>query len=84
MPRKKIEPDSVFFLKVLFYFLIGTFWIRISNDGINDTSFSIPAGLFLGIFFAHHDHFKIDRKIEFAILIISTILSYYVPIGLVL
>ena len=84
MPRKKNESDSVFFLKVLFYVLIGTFWIRISQNGIENTSFSIPVGMMIGVFFAHHDHFKIDRKIEFVILIIATILSYYLPIGLVL
>ena len=46
--------------------------------------FALPIGLIIGLIFASHDHFKIDRKIEFAILLISAVLSFFVPSGIIL
>jgi len=40
--------------------------------------------LIFGILLATQDHFQIDRKIEFAILLVAAILSYIAPIGFVL
>jgi hypothetical protein len=42
-----------------------------------------PLGLFIGLLFAAHDHFQMDRKIEFAGGIIVTIITFYVPAGIV-
>ncbi len=82
--RKKIEstaePDSVYFLKLVLYFLLGCLWVRVGGeDGI-----SLPVGLIIGILFASHDHFQIDRKIEIAVLLIATVLSFIAPIGFIL
>jgi ABC-type dipeptide/oligopeptide/nickel transport system permease component len=44
----------------------------------------IPVGLLIGLVFATHDHFKIDRKIEIVVLLIASVLSYLLPIGFVL
>ena len=43
----------------------------------------IPIGLMVGVMFAAHDHFQIDRKIELAILLGASILSFVAPIGAV-
>ncbi len=77
---KTVEPDSIYFLKIILYFVLGCLWVTIGGeDGI-----PIPVGLLIGIIFAMHDHFKIDRKIEFAVLLVATILSFVAPIGFVL
>jgi hypothetical protein len=76
---KKIETekDSAYFLKLVLYIVLGTLWIKLGNPiGIFN---GVPIGLFLGILFASHDHFVIDRKIEYAILIIMTIMSALFP-----
>lgn len=78
--NKNDEHDSVYFLKILLYFLIGCLWLQIGSKD----SFVIPLGLFIGLVFASHDHFKIDRKIELAVLLIACVLSYALPIGFVL
>lgn len=79
MRKNKSETDSVYFLKLLLFFLMGAFWVRISNgDG---TYLHLPVGLILGLFFAHHEHFQIDRKIEFAVLLLSAMISAYIPIA---
>ena len=75
---KAAEPDSIYFLKIVLYFLLGCMWARV-GEGV-----AIPVGLLIGLVFATHDHFRIDRKIEIAILLIATILSFISPIGFIL
>lgn len=48
------------------------------------TGISLPVGFAIGVLLASHEHFQIDRKVEYAILLIATILSYIAPIGFVL
>jgi ethanolamine transporter EutH len=84
MPKPKTnEPDSLYFLKILMFFLIGSIWVRFVHfnplPGIN----SLPVGLIVGLIFASHDHFQIDRKIEYLVLLIAALLSFIAPIGLV-
>ncbi|HSH31265.1 MAG TPA: hypothetical protein VK963_01215 [Candidatus Saccharimonadales bacterium] len=64
------EPDSVYFLKLLLYLILGLLWIKRDGRTI------IPIGLILGLLFAHHDHFRIDRKIEYAVLLIAALLAF--------
>lgn len=75
-----VEPDSVYFLKLVLYFLLGCLWVRIGGE----SGASLPIGLVIGLLFATHDHFQIDRKIEIAVLLIATILSFIAPIGFIL
>lgn len=78
--KKLYEPDSIFFLKIVLYFILGGIWVYFHDVAIP----GIPVGLIIGVLFASHDHFQIDRKIEFAILLAAAVLSYVAPIGLVL
>lgn len=71
------EADSTFFLKILLYFLLGSVWIA-------TPWLPIPIGLMLGVVYAHHDHFQIDRKLEYVILLLAAVISFAVPIGLVI
>lgn len=80
------EPDSIYFLKLVLYVVLGSFWLKFSQP-IQVGDFLIngfPLGLLIGLLFAHHDHFQVDRKIEYAILIIVTILTFFLPAGIVL
>ncbi len=84
--NKKIpdtETDSVYFLKLVLFFLLGTFWVRLTDVNIGPFQhLSVPVGLFVGLLFASHEHFQIDRKIEFAILLLATFISFYLPVGI--
>lgn len=78
------ETDSAFFLKIILFLILGTFWIRLNDVNIGPFEhLSVPAGLLVGILFATHEHFQIDRKIEYAILLVVTIMSFYLPVGIV-
>jgi len=80
------EKDSVYFLKLVLYLVLGSLWIKfpapffIGDFGVN----GFPLGLCIGIIFATHDHFQIDRKIEYLILLIATIASMFLPTGILL
>jgi hypothetical protein len=63
------ETDSVYFLKILIYFVLGTIWIKINGLVL------VPVGLILGVIISQKDHFAIDRKVEYAVLIMSAILG---------
>lgn len=78
--KQPVEKDGVYFLKLVLFFVLGCMWLRFG--GMNGTP--APIGLMFGILFASHDHFQIDRKIEYAILLVATILSFIAPIGFVL
>lgn len=82
MPGKKAaEPDSVYVLKILLFFLLGSMWVAFDQE--TGLVKAVPFGFIIGLLFAHHDHFQVDRKIEYAILLASAVLSYVAPIGLV-
>ena len=68
------DPDSVYILKIVLFFLIGTFWVHVATDSM---TIPLPLGLAIGLWFASHDHFKIDRKIEYAVLLVAMFISYF-------
>ncbi len=80
------ESDSAYFLKLVLFVVLGTFWLKFANPiQIGDFLVSgFPLGLVIGLIFASHDHFQVDRKIEYAILVIMTILTYFLPAGIII
>ncbi|MEI7683036.1 MAG: hypothetical protein WCJ24_01895 [Candidatus Saccharibacteria bacterium] len=71
--------DSTYFLKLILYLFLGSLWLRIATGS---KVIPLPAGLIIGMVFASHDHFKIDRKIEYAVLLIAMLVSMWLPSGL--
>lgn len=78
--------DSTFFLKLVMFVVLGSFWLKFAIPlALGPFMLTgIPLGLFLGIFLASRDRFQIDRKIEYTILVIVTVISYYFPSGIVI
>ena len=74
------EPDSLYILKLVLYLIVGSQWLKIQIR--TNTQIPIPYGALVGILFAMHDHFKIDRKIEYAVLLVAMFVGFWVPIGL--
>jgi hypothetical protein len=81
-PKKKkpAESDSAYILKLVMYLLIGSLWVRISFS--DNTQLPLPAGFVIGLFYAMHDHFQIDRKIEYALLLVAMFVGFWLPIGI--
>ena len=76
------EYDGVFLLKIVLYLILGSLWVKLSKGA--STALPIPIGLVIGLLFALHDHFQIDRKIEFAVLLVATLIGFFAPFGLYL
>lgn len=80
VPAKEL--DSVYVLKLVMYLILGTLWLRIGRS--NGATIPIPVGLIIGGLFAMHDHFKIDRKIEYAVLLVAMLVGFWSQIGLLI
>ena len=74
------ELDSVFFLKIVMYLVLGSTWIRLVNPGLT-VQIPLPVGLLLGLVFVAHEHFRIDRKIEITVILVATLGGYWVQTG---
>lgn len=81
--KSQVESNSTFFLKILLFFILGTLWVRLLDVNIGPFQhISLPIGLLVGFLFASHEHFMIDSKIEFAVLLVATFISFYLPVGI--
>jgi hypothetical protein len=76
----KTEPDSTFFLKLVMYLIVGSQWVRLVDPQLTK-QIPLPLGLLVGMFFATHDHFKIDRKIEYAVLLVAMFIGFWSQVG---
>ena len=74
------ELDGVYLLKLALYVILGSLWVKITHG--NSLNIPIPVGLIVGLLFASHEHFRIDRKIEYAVLLIAMLVGYFAPYGL--
>jgi hypothetical protein len=72
--------DGVYLFKMVFYLLLGSMWLKISNG--NDISVPVPIGLIIGLIFTTHEHFQIDRKIEYAVLVVAMLFGFFASYGL--
>jgi len=75
------ELDGVYVLKLVLYVLLGSLWLKIHRADLV-TGVPIPVGLIVGLLFAAHEHFRIDRKVEYAVLVLAALIGLIVPYGL--
>ncbi|HMS23479.1 MAG TPA: hypothetical protein PKB09_01585 [Candidatus Saccharibacteria bacterium] len=78
--RRSHETDDAYFLKLVLFMILGSMWLKVS-DG-QSWQVPLPVGLVFGIMLARHDHFRIDRKIEYAVLLIAAFIGFWAPIGI--
>lgn len=73
--------DGPYFLKLVLFVIIGSQWLwLVGSDG--NTLLPIPVGFIVGLLFARHEHFQIDRKIEYAVLLIAALISFWGQVGI--
>lgn len=76
------EYDGVYLLKLVLYLLLGSMWVKLSHG--QHLSIPLPVGFVVGAIFSSHEHFRIDRKIEYAVLLVAMLVGYFAPFGLYL
>jgi len=75
------ELDGVFLLKLVLYVVLGSLWLKIHSSNLT-TGVPIPVGFLVGLLFASHDHFQIDRKVEYAVLVVAALIGLIAPYGI--
>lgn len=75
------ETDGLYLLKLVMYLILGAQWIRLVNSDLTK-QIPLPIGLVIGMTFAQHEHFQIDRKIEYAILLIAMLIGFWSQVGI--
>jgi hypothetical protein len=75
------QVDGLYLLKMVLYVILGAQWLWL--DRADGTQIPVPLGLLIGISFAMHDHFRIDRKIEYAVLLVALLIGFVANIGVV-
>lgn len=78
--NRPTQLDGLYILKLLLYVLLGTLWLKASNG--SSVSFGLPIGFIIGLVFTSHEHFRLDRKIEYATLLVAMLFGYFAPYGL--
>jgi hypothetical protein len=69
--------DGVYLLKLVLYLLVGSLWLKVTTAA--GTHIPLPIGFIIGLLFTTHEHFQIDRKIEYAVLLVAMLVGYFVP-----
>jgi len=81
------EPDSIYFLKLVAVVLLSTLWIKLATplswNGFPIAAFPLGA-LVVVVAIRLFEKNPFDRKIWFAVLLVVTIVSYFVPAGIVI
>ena len=81
-PAKRApQTDGGYILKLVLYIILGSLWLKIHKNG-SSFQLPLPVGLIVGLIFTSHEHFRIDRKIEYAILIVAAFIGFLAPYGL--
>lgn len=79
----KHQSDTAYFLKLIMYFICGTFWVRLIGVDIGPFAhFSVPLGLVIGIAFSTYECSHVDKRIELAVLLLAAFISFYLPVGI--
>jgi hypothetical protein len=76
----RADNDGAYFLKLVLYLIVGSQWLWLTTS--SGSKVPLPIGLAVGLIFARQDHFQIDRKIEYAILLVATLVGFWAQIGL--
>ena len=80
--QRIVEADSLFILKIFIYLILGVSWLKLSHGAT--LQLPLPLGFLIGLVLTTHEHFAIDRKIEYAVLLVALLIGYMAPFGLYL
>lgn len=85
--EKVFESDGTYFLKLVVFVLLGTLWLKFAQpiSWLGVPMNGIPLGMLVGLLLvSKFEKYQADRKIWYAILLVVTIICYFVPAGIVI
>ena len=79
-PARNKSLDFIFILKIVIYLVLSTQWLYLER--VNATfTIPIPVGALLALFLSYRDRFRIDRKIEYVVILLAMFVGFWLPIG---
>ena len=79
------ETDGEYLLKLVLVLILGTLWLKFEDPlmiGPLPVA-GIPIGLVAGLLLVEHfEKLQTDRKIWYVVLLLVTVLSYFLPAGI--
>lgn len=81
------ETDGLYLIKLMLVVLLGSFWLKFSAPIVWGGLYlnGLPLGLMAGLFLVYkYEQFQSNRKIWYPLLIITALISYFLPSGIVL
>lgn len=84
-PRWRQESDGQYLLKLVLVILLGTLWVKFAAPlQLGAVMMSgVPVGMIIALLLIRrYERKQTDRKIWYAILLVITIICYFVPAGI--
>lgn len=84
--EKIYESDGKYFLKLVVVIILGSLWIKFNSPFMVEPFVmnGLPVGMLVGLLVvSQFEKFQYDRKIWYALLVLVTIVSYFLPMGIV-
>lgn len=85
--EKFYESDSSYFFKLVLSIVLGSLWLKFAYPvmlGAVPLN-GLPIGMLFGILIvAKFEKYQFDRKIWYLVLVLVTIISYFLPAGIVI
>jgi hypothetical protein len=69
--KRSLLHDAFFLIKAALYLLLGTVWIAFGGHRW------VPIGVIVGFAFSQIEILRLDRKIEYALLVVGALLGLY-------
>ena len=82
--RQSREHDGTYLLKLVLVLLLATLWLKFRDPILigHVPLIGIPLGTIVGLFLIHrYETINEDRKIWFAIILLTTVVCLFAPIG---
>lgn len=82
-----MEPDGVFFLKLMICVLLGALWLRLREpiEFAGIAVAGVPVGLILALLLvARIERYQFNRKIWYSVLVLVGMLTAFMPVGILL
>ena len=83
--KRKVNPldnfDGAYVLKLALYVILGSMWLKVTHSTHN-LHIPIPLGAVIALFFTMHEHFRVDRKVDYAVIVVSALFGFMAPYGL--
>lgn len=86
--EKIYETDGRFILKLVIVLILGTFWLKLASPIVIAGGIvvgGIPIGFIVGLILVRiFEPLQINRRIWYAVLTVTAVVSFFLPAGIVL